>query len=68
MDKDVVLLLDEIYLQKDAHYQDGKLVGADEDGNLFKGVMAFMIISLKKCIPFVIKAVPETTIEGKWLF
>ena len=29
--------------------------------------MTFMINSLKKYIPFVIKAIPEMTIEGKWL-
>ena len=35
--------------------------------NLYKGVMTFMINSLKKSFPFVINAVPETKIEGKWL-
>ena len=64
---DVVLLLDEVYLQKDSHYEDGRLVGADNEGNLYKGVMTFMINSLKKSIPFVIKAIPEIKIEGKWL-
>ena len=64
---DVVLLLDEVYLQKDSQYQDGKLVGADNEGNLYKGVMTFMINSLKQSIPFVIKAIPEIKIEGKWL-
>ena len=64
---DVVLLLDEVYLQKDSQYQDGKLVGADNEGNLYKGVITFMINSLKKSIPFVIKTIPEIKIEGKWL-
>ena len=36
-------------------------------GNLYKGVMTFTINSLKKSFPFVINAVPETKIEGKWL-
>ena len=44
-----------------------KLVGADNEGNLTKGVMKFMINNLKKYIPFVIKAIPETKIEGKWV-
>ena len=48
-------------------YQDGELVGADNEVNLFKGVMTFMTNSLKKYIPFVIKAIPEIKIEGKWL-
>ena len=67
MDKDVMLLLDEMYLQKDEQFQGGRLSGADDDGKLFKGVMTFMIVSLKKSIPFVIKAIPETTINGTWL-
>ena len=29
--------------------------------------MTFMIVSLKKNIPFVIKAIPETKIQGEWL-
>ena len=64
---DVVLLLEEIYLQKDVQYQGGKLVGVDSEGNLFKGVMTFMMSSLKQSIPFVIKAIPEVKIEGLWL-
>ena len=48
-------------------YQDGQFVGADNEVNLFKGVMTFMTNSLKKYIPFVIKAIPEIKIEGKWL-
>ena len=41
--ENVVLLLDEIYLQKGIQYQGGKLVGVDSEGNLFKGVMTFII-------------------------
>ena len=37
MDKDVVLMLDEMYLQKDEQYQGGNIIGADKQGNLFKG-------------------------------
>ena len=63
---DVALLLDEVYLQKDSQYQDGKLVAADNEWNLYKGVMTVMINSLKKSIPFIIKAISEIKIEGKW--
>lgn len=38
IDKDVILMLDEMYLQKDEQYQGGNMIGADEDGNLFKGI------------------------------
>ena len=64
---DVVLLLDEVYLQKDSQYQDGKLVGTGNEGSLYKSAMTFMINSLKKSIPFFIKVIPEIKIEGKWL-
>ena len=36
MRTDVILLLDEVYLQKDTKYQDGKLVRADNEGNCTK--------------------------------
>ena len=62
---DVVLLLDEVYLQNYSQYQDEKLVGAVNEGNLHKGVMSFMLNSLKKSIRFVIKAIPEIKIETK---
>ena len=66
--QNVVLLLDEIYLQKGIQYQGGKLVGVDSEGNLFKGVMTFMItVWNNQSIPFVIKAIPEIKIEGLWL-
>ena len=34
---------------------------------MFKGVMTFMINSLKDSIPFVVKAVPEKEIKGEWI-
>ena len=67
IDKDVVLLMDEVYLQKEAQYQGGRMIGVDNEGILYKGVMTFMIISLKKKFNFVIRAILEVKIEGKWL-
>ena len=64
---DVALLLDEVYIQKDSQYQDGKLVDAVNEGNLYKGVIKFMINSLTKSNVVVIKAIPEKKIEGKCL-
>ena len=68
IDKDIVLLLDEIYIEKGEQYQEGKLIGKDADGNLCKGVMTFMIVGLRKNIPFVIKGIPESKIQGQWLY
>ena len=67
MDKDVILLLDEMYLQKDVQYHQGQLLGTDQDGNLYKSIVTFMIVGLRKNIAFVVRAVPESKIEGKWL-
>ena len=41
-------------------------VGQDEEGNLFKWIVVFMIVSLKKSIPIVIGSLAETKITGEW--
>ena len=67
---DVALLLDEVYcllFDWGSQYQDGRLVGADNEENLYKDVITFMINNLQKSIPFVIKAMPKMKIKGKWL-
>ena len=64
---DIVLIVDEMYLQKGTQFHGGKYIGADEDGNLYKGIVVLMIAGLKKSIPYVIKACPEISINGDWL-
>jgi len=66
-DQDVVLLIDEMYLQKEVQYHQGQLFGRDQDDQFYKGLMTFMIVGLRKNIPFVVKAVPESKVEGHWL-
>ena len=58
-------MADEMYLQKCTQFHGGEYVGADVEGNLYKGVVALMIRGLKKSISFVIKALPETKITGE---
>ena len=65
--KDCVLMVDEVYLQKAAQYHSGEYVGADEDNNLYKGILKFMIVKLKESIPYVTQAIPEVTFNGEWL-
>ena len=48
-----VLLLDEVYVKK------CNLITIDGEENFFKGVMTFLINSLKNFIPFVKKVVTE---------
>ena len=64
---DVILMVDEMYLQKSTQYQSGEYVGADTEGNLYKGIMAFMVVGLKQSIPFVVQAIPEVTFNSQWL-
>ena len=48
---------DEIYMQKSAQYQSGEYVGVDEEGNLFKGIVAFMLVGLKQSTEAAIRGV-----------
>ena len=54
-------MADEMYLQKARQYHSGEYIGADEDGNLYKGIVAFMIVGLQESIPYVVQAIPEVT-------
>jgi hypothetical protein len=64
---DCVVLIDEMYLQKGVQYHGGSLIGADDDGNFYSGIVVFMVVSLKESIPFVIKACPEFQISGSMI-
>ena len=53
-----------------AHYQSG----VDKEGNLYKGIVPFMVVRLKQSTPFVVQATPqpsqakpEVTFNGQWL-
>ena len=60
-------MVDEMYLQKATQYQGGEYVDADEGGNLYKGIVAFMMVGLKESIQYIIQAIPEVTCTGQWL-
>ena len=64
---DVMLLFNEIYIQRSEEYVGGLSYEADEQGQLHKGVECFIIIGLKSNVPYVIRSVPETNIKGEWL-
>ena len=63
--KDVILIFDEIYLQKGEEFVGGELVTADEDGELYKGIVSFMIVGLTQNIPYVFKALSGIKISGE---
>ena len=52
-------MVDEMYLEKATQYHSGEYVGADDEGNLYKGIVAFMIVGLKDSIPYIVQAIPE---------
>ena len=56
---DLILNVDERCLHKVAQHQAGEYVGADEEGNLHKGIIAFMLERLKQSTPFVAQAIPR---------
>ena len=64
---DIVLISDEMYIKKSVQYAGGRYIGTDETGNLYKGVVVFMVQGLKQSVPVVVRASPETTLSGKWL-
>ena len=67
LSKDVILMVDEMFLQKCLQYMAGERVGENEKGELYKGIIGFMIAGMKESIPYMIQTIPEVTFTGKWL-
>ena len=49
--EDVCMIIDEMYLQKSYEYFGGEMIGCDNEGELYKGIVCFMIVGLKESIP-----------------
>ena len=64
LSKDSVLIVDEMILQKSSDYHGGQMIGQDENGNYYSGILTFMIVGLTKSIPYVVKAVPVVNLKG----
>ena len=64
---DVIVIFDEIYLQKCEEYFGGETFGVDENGEIFKGMLCFMLVGLKSNTPFIIKCVPEREVNGDFV-
>ena len=43
-----------------------KVVPSNKNGELYKGVVCFMIVDIQQNVPCVVEALPETNIETKW--
>ena len=54
--EDVILLLDEMYLQQEVQYDGRDLTGCDSDLKMYKSILCFMVVSLKQSTPYILKA------------
>ena len=64
---DIIVIIDEMYLQKCIQYTGGEYLGSDKEGKLYKGIVVFMMQWLKQSVPVVVKACPEVAVKGEWL-
>ena len=62
---DCMLMVDEICLEKATQYHSGEYDGADDGGNLYKGIVVFMIVGLKESISYIIQAITEVKFSGE---
>ena len=53
--EDVVLIFDEMYLHKCEEYCGGEMIDANENNELYKGLLSFMIVGLKENVPYITK-------------
>ena len=61
--EDVILSLDEMYLQQEVQYDGLKLFGCDSELKMYKSILCFMVVSLKQSTPYILKAIPLTKIN-----
>ena len=64
---DVILIFDEIYIQRCEEYSGGASFGVDENNILYNGVVCFMIVGLATNIPYVLQSIPKQNLVGDWL-
>ena len=46
--EDVFMIFDEMYIQKSQEYFWGEMVDCDNEGQLYKGIVRFLIVGLKE--------------------
>ena len=50
-----ILLVDELYLKNSVQYHSDYFLGQDKEGNPYKGIVVFVIVSLKQSISYIVK-------------
>ena len=64
---DIILIIDEMYLQKCIQYTSGEYLGSDEEGKLYKGIVFFYDTGTKTICPCCCKSLYEIAVKGEWL-
>ena len=62
---DIAIFLDEMHLQPQVQFDGQALIGCNADMAMYTSILCFMVISLKKSIPFVISAIPLVNNSGE---
>ena len=65
LSSDVILMCDEMCLQKSTHFHGENYIESNSDLEFFSGIVVFMIVGLKQSVPLVVRAVSETSINGE---
>ena len=52
---DLVLMVDEMYRQKGTQYQREKYVGADKEGNAYKGIAPIIVVGIEQKTSFIVQ-------------
>ena len=65
--EDIVVLFDEMYLQKCVEYCRGEFFGSNINNELYKSIVWFIIIGLKENVQYVVQAAPVTFINSELL-
>ena len=57
-----------MHLQQQVQFDGQDIIGRNENLEMFKSILCFMVISLKKTVPYVIKAVPIVKLSSGIIF
>lgn len=67
LSKDIIIIFDEMYLQKCAEYSGGDVIGINEEKECYRSVVSFMVVGLKENTSCIFKAVPITKLNSDFL-
>ena len=65
---DIAILLDEMHLQPQVQFDGQALIGCNADMAMHTSILCYMVVTLKKSIPFVISAIPLVKNSGEIVY